>query len=458
VKTVVRVNRNSWLILILNMVLGGLLLGWLFLLDGTYGFYKWVPYLSFIFYIPALPVLAVVARLIHRPSKILEIVSMISVVISLIIFAFVFGNSFKFSGSTLPILLVEDGSGANGVPNLALTFRTDKPSQNILEYGVGELTDQIAENKPVYQHVIKLKDLQPATRYQWRLNHGPVNSFVTPQLQEEIYHFGAAGDVHFGGKMNPRVTRNILSYAGKPENGFNTFFILGDLTEMGMNNDLWKKTWDTIAQYSYNVPLRPVMGNHDALFNGVPHYLAYLYPEGMETQNGTRLYYRIDAGKVHFIMLKLLWGSEDFRGQQKAWFEKQLADIPQDDWTIVMMHPMVYSSGYVDQGLPWYDPPEMIRDLAPLFEKYRVDLVLSGHNHLMEFLQKNGVSYGVIGTMGGPLDTVTHRSPASLWYDNQHFGFLDVTVSNEAIKLCFRDDGGGELKAFKLSQNKWLSN
>jgi hypothetical protein len=42
------------LILILNMVLSGLLLGWLFLLDGTYGFYKWVPYLSFIFYIPAL--------------------------------------------------------------------------------------------------------------------------------------------------------------------------------------------------------------------------------------------------------------------------------------------------------------------------------------------------------------------------------------------------------------------
>ena len=177
------------------------------------------------------------------------------------------------------------------------------------------------------------------------------------------------------------------------------------------------------------------------------------YPDQMEAPTGTQRYYRIDSGRVHVIMLNLLWGVESFSAEQRAWFARQMASIPPDDWKIVMMHSMVYSSGNVFEGYAWHDPAAMVQKIAPLLEQYKVDLVVSGHNHHIEFLQKNGVSYAVVGGLGGKLDPeASAKSPASVWYlPNQH-GFLDVTVRPTALELSFRDPGGSELKAFSISK------
>ena len=105
--------------------------------------------------------------------------------------------------------------------------------------------------------------------------------------------------------------------------------------------------------------------------------------------------------------------------------------------------------------MPWYDPPEMIRDVAPLFEQHKVDLVISGHDHHMEFLQHNGVSYCVIGTLGGVLTPEwDYVSPVSVWRNNTTYGFLDATVRPETIELGYRDTTGNLLKTFTVSKNK----
>lgn len=45
------------------------------------------------------------------------------------------------------------------------------------------------------------------------------------------------------------------------------------------------------------------------------------------------------------------------------------------------------------------------RNWVPLFEKYHVDLVVSGHEHAYQRGERNGVVYAIIGGGGGELDT-----------------------------------------------------
>jgi len=461
------------LLVIAALASAGLVLWWVFSVDGALGLYQWVPSYRPIFYLVGLlgllPVLvALVAALMRRASAkvgrlmavLAAILAVVGIIVPLGIGGYILQTSLTMAGSTPPVLLVQDGVGAHGVPNLALVFRTDPASQNTLYYGVDSLSERVAESQPAGAHVMVLRDLRPATRYQWRLNDGPVHSFLTPGAtgtDDVLYHFGASGDSHFGAAtaQQPSVTQGILGYVAQPGRRFHAFFLLGDITEMGMNNEEWLFALDTVAPFSHAVPVRPFLGNHDGLINGAEHYFAYFYPPGMATPQGTQRYYRIDAGPVHVIVLEMMWGIDTFTPQQREWFIRQLESIPSTDWVIVMMHSMVYSSGIVSDGLPWYDPEDMIREVAPLLEKHRVDLVLSGHNHHLEFLQHHGVSYVVVGGLGGlPDPAATYHSPASLWYRDGTFGFADVTIRSDRLDLCFRDATGAELRSFTIHNNE----
>jgi acid phosphatase type 7 len=446
-----------------------LALGWVFSLDGTLGMYRAalplrVAVVAVVVLGVIAPLLALVGRSRHALRVLAGVFAVLGILIPLAIGSLFITSTFQFAATTPPLLLVADGVGAHGVPNLALSFRTAQATQNTLYYGDGALSQQIAEPGPVTQHLLPLKDLKPGAHYQWRLNDGGTCAFTTPAVQpssDTLYHFGAAGDAHLSGNTsgsagsNPKIAPSVLKYVGDPANQFNTFFMLGDLANMGSSDKDWQFALQTVAPFTCGVPLRPLMGNHDALFNGAPQYMAYLYPPGMETPMGTRTYYRIDSGSVHFIMLKMLWGTDSFSAEQRAWFIKQMESIPSDDWTVVMMHSMVYASGVELDGFAYYDPADMIQQVAPLLEKYKVDLVISGHDHDLEFLQKNGVNYAVVGGLGAPLSPVaTYKSPASVWYAPQQYGFLDVTIHPASIDLHFRDPDGNELKAFSIGKNQ----
>jgi hypothetical protein len=468
-----KVSKPWFIVLILTApIVTGLVLGWFFSLDGTLGLYQWMPEFRIVFIaVGALGVsallVALAARFVTRARRALRVIAValaiFGILVPLALVGYFLRDSLEFSASTPPLLLITDGAGAHGVPNLALVFRTAQETQNTLYYGEGSLSENVTEARASREHVLPLQNLKPGAHYQWRLNDGTLCSFETPSnpAGDALYHFGVSGDAHFGAGMStsqsgdPNVMRNILKYVTEPQNRFHSFFIVGDLVNMGSTNADWQGAIETLAPFACGVPLRSVLGNHDTLINGAPHYLAYFYPDGMETPLGTRLYYRIDSGRVHFIMLEMLWGVESFSAEQRAWFVKQMESIPSDDWTIVMLHSMVYSSGSVFNGYAWYDPVDMVQQVAPLLEKYKADLVISGHNHDIEFLQKNGVSYAVIGGFGGKLDPVaSYKSPASVWYLPNQYGFMDVTVRPDTLELVFRDPNGNELKTFSIGKNQ----
>lgn len=388
------------------------------------------------------------------PSKYIWALSAIVTIIPLCLLGWLAPQQYHRSGDKAELLLLADGTGKYGIPDMALTFWTSTLSSNSIKWGEADTSGTRSENNPSRQHAFMLRDLQPDTDYWYSLNNGRQVKFHTPPGKGQPLHFAVGSDSHFGALLSRNdLTRKMLAQIALPEHNYHQFFFLGDMVEHGFQDDTWQEALTAFNPTCSVIPTRTVAGNHDLLFNGVNLYKDYLYPKAMELQTGSQLWQRIDNHNIHFLLLDLEWSAEAYTPVQAVWLEKQLSTIPADDWCIVMSHCFYYSSGGYWGMWTWYDDQETIKKLTPLFEKYGVDLVISGHNHLLELLQKNGVTYAICGAFGGvPVPPRVYTSPESIWYKGQQQAFLDVTVKTNAIDLVFRDPDYNELKSITLKK------
>lgn len=123
------------------------------------------------------------------------------------------------------------------------------------------------------------------------------------------------------------------------------------------------------------------LGNHD-----VPAEQFYK-PFNMD---GHR-YYVLKKGNVRFFALDTNYMDPD----QLKWLTEQLQSST-DDWKIAFFHHPLYSSAAA------HGSSKELRDmLEPLFEKYGVQVVFSGHDHVYERIRpQKGISYFTEGSSG----------------------------------------------------------
>jgi predicted MPP superfamily phosphohydrolase len=448
---------------------GALLLGafmaWAFSLHGTMGLFRVNgQYHSLFLYLGMFGLGLLVLSLIYlwlknklKPSilrwmaGVLVILSLPCIIGSSLAFAYTNGAFSGSIGDTPPQLLMADGSGIYGIPNLAVTFNTAAPSRNTLTWGVGNNLSTSSEDKPTRQHVFMLRDLEPATTYTYRINENATYFFTTPSTDGDL-HFAFSSDAHYGaGDNRVDLTAKMLAEIADPDNGYSLFFHGGDLVEHGFSASQWKEAFSSFSAATFTIPTRYTIGNHESLFAGFGLYKKYAYASSMDLQTGSLLWYRIDVGNVHFLVLDIEWSAESYTAAQAAWLEAQLKEIPYGDWKIVVSHGFYYASGSIIDGWKWYDNPETIDVLTPLFEKYGVNLVLSGHNHHIELLQHNSITYVIDGAFGGiPDQPCTYTSPDSIWYLNGVYGFTDVCISGNQCNITFRDSNNFVLKSFTI--------
>ena len=461
-------NIFFWLA-ILAGVLMFVFLGWSFAQHGTIGLYRVNGLFKLLFIILAVFGVGLIglallekrlqSRQPNRRTLLLSTALRAGTLAGIVIFVFAFFYIGMIPGplraGETPQLLMEDGSGINGVPNLAITFDTVNLTSNTVTWGPENSTFTLNEEKPLKQHIFALNNLQPDTVYWYQVNGGQKTYFTTPPASGKPLHFAVASDAHFGTTTSHTdLTIKMLQQIASPTNNYNLFFYLGDLVHHGFADTQWDEALQDMSSTTSIIPVKYVLGNHDTILGGLKRWEAYCAPAGMALQSGTRLYQRIDVGNVHFLVIDLEWSSESFNAEQSKWLEQQLASIPKDDWTIVMGHGFYYASGSVVAGWKWYDNPETINKLTPLFEKYNVDLVFSGHAHQAELLQKSGVTYVICGTFGGALDdNRTYTSPESIWYSNKDFAFVDVTINGSDGNLIFRDPDGKAIESIVVQKH-----
>jgi 3',5'-cyclic AMP phosphodiesterase CpdA len=106
---------------------------------------------------------------------------------------------------------------------------------------------------------------------------------------------------------------------------------------------------------------------------------------------GGERYYTYARNNVRFFVLD----SNFLDPKQLAWFETSLEDA-RESWKIAYFHHPLYSDG----GRHGSEVELRVR-LEPIFLKYGVNVVYSGHDHIYERLKpQKGISYFVCGAGG----------------------------------------------------------
>jgi hypothetical protein len=273
---------------------------------------------------------------------------------------------------------------------------------------------------------------------------GSAAALAQTEATKPTLRISISSDPHWGVKSSDSSARSEI-LASIAERKPDAFFMLGDTVETGSHVDEWNSALTDLESILPTTPLRPLLGNHDALFGGQYLFKKAFFPKGFSSDSGSPYYYSILDPAATFIVLDLPWGTEEFKGAQKRWLVSALKKADRTKPIVVLSHSYFYASGYDDPGLdkPWYDHYQDIPAIVPLLKEYGVSLVVSGHNHYQEFLQHDGISYAIIGAMGGiPDPKPAHVSPASKWLAVATFGRLDIDFYEGQMVLSFRDAAG----------------
>jgi hypothetical protein len=161
------------------------------------------------------------------------------------------------------------------------------------------------------------------------------------------------------------------------------------------------------------------LGNHDVRVDGGRYQFDAL---GMP-----RSYYSTRVGKIHVFVLD----SNDVDAEQTAWLERRLA-ATSAPWKIAVLHHPPYNCGD-------HTPAANVRAAwNPLFERYGVRLVVSGHDHnYQRFAARRGVTYVVHGGGGAGLyrlETCPAGHPRLAFGRSRH-GFLSILATDRKLRV-----------------------
>ncbi|RAJ05444.1 calcineurin-like phosphoesterase family protein [Chitinophaga skermanii] len=238
----------------------------------------------------------------------------------------------------------------------------------------------------VNQHTVALSGLQPNTLYTYRVGSDNGWSewlqFTTASQQTGKVSFIYLGDAQVG--IRPFWSRVIRkAYAQLPEAAL--IIHAGDLVNKANNDDEWGQWFEAGNFIHGSIPSMVTPGNHEYTHeDGLPHLSVFWKKQFSLPANGTgnadlegSVFYA-DVQGVRFISLNTMMleeaTSDALITAQKEWLETTLKNNPHQ-WTVVTMHHPVFST---KKGR--YN--EKVRaHLKPIFDQYKVDIVLQGHDH-----------------------------------------------------------------------------
>lgn len=343
--------------------------------------------------------------------------------------------------------------------SITVCWETEEPATSRVDYGTSlPLASSAESSEATVIHQIELKELRPNTAYLYRVSgtaasgkylRSSMASFQTAVEAEAAYGFVVIGDT----QSTPESLRRVaeLSFAERPHFAV----IAGDLVSSGRRKGDWTgHFFPNMSPLISRVAFFPTIGNHEEDAEWYYKYMALPSPE---------YHYSFCYGNSEFFMIDsnrpVQPGSE-----QHAWLDKRLGSS-RAKWKFVVHHHPPYSSDSDDYGDTSIESstqgdPNM-RNLVPLYEKYRVDIVWSGHIHLYErtwpiregrVVDEGGVMYVITGGGGGGLEQF---APTRSWFTNkvhrQHH-YCYITIRNNLLQFQAIDENGRLFDSFTLEK------
>lgn len=248
-----------------------------------------------------------------------------------------------------------------------------------------------------------------------------VLGFETPTTKTR---FAVVGDFGTGGSDEFAIAAGMLD--AHHRSALDLVVAVGDNIYPNGSGRYFKKHFEEpfAGLLKERVKFYAVLGNHD-VEEGRNDQLNY----PLFNMGGSN-YYSISRnnGLVDFFMLD----STNLDALQLGWLEKSLRES-RAIWKFAVLHHPVYSSGKKHGS-----DLKLRERLEPLFTRYRVQAVFSGHDHVYERTKpQQGIQYFITGAGGkcrrGDIDMKSELRAASYDLDNS-FMLIEVDETEMSFK------------------------
>jgi tartrate-resistant acid phosphatase type 5 len=193
----------------------------------------------------------------------------------------------------------------------------------------------------------------------------------------------------------------------------------------------------------------PALGNHDYsdATPGPATYLSYFQLPGAAYANSSsnERYYDFVQGPVHFFVLNSNAQEPDgisSTSVQARWLKAQLA-ASTSPWNVVYDHHPPYSSDSAHGSTTALRWP---------FAKWGANVVLSGHSHTYERIERNDIVYFVNGLGGAARYSFGTPISGSQAHYNANWGAQEATATTTSLTFAFRDVSGKLVDSYTLTR------
>ncbi len=243
--------------------------------------------------------------------------------------------------------------------------------------------------------------------------------------------------------------------------------LLGDLVySSGERIDYKPKYFDIYQDMIRHETWWGCLGNHDIRSENGAAYFEFFVTPANNPYNREH-FYSFDYGGAHFVGLdNELHLDEPWRTEQKNWIRADLQDAVNrgQRWLIVYWHEAPYSGGsHSGDGFAK-------TNFVPIMDEFGVDLVLSGHSHVMErtFPMVNGATinthpnqytkndhtpgtiYIVSGAGGEEVPLEQPGLPLMAFQLGNTAGYAVVTIDRDTLSGHFVTKSGVELDHYRI--------
>jgi predicted phosphodiesterase len=288
---------------------------------------------------------------------------------------------------------------------MVVMFITNLPSYSWVEYGETNALGQKAQSVTnglvdAYNRVnrIRLNNLKPGTKYYYKVVSKEITGFepykltygetlesdllffTTPAQEAESMHCLILNDIH----DRPYSIPHLMQLNGAEPYDF--VFFNGDVFDYQANEQqiVDHMLQPCVSSFASEKPFMYVRGNHETrgkYSRDLHHY--FCNPQGKQ-------YYSFTWGPVHFTVLDtgedktddtpVYAGIVDFdayRKEQQRWVQEvmQSRAFKKARFKVVLMHIPPFYSG------DWHGTLHCRELFNPLFNRYRIDMCISGHTH-----------------------------------------------------------------------------
>ncbi|MCG3179529.1 MAG: hypothetical protein BIFFINMI_01865 [Phycisphaerae bacterium] len=287
-----------------------------------------------------------------------------------------------------------------------------------------------------------LTGLTPDTHYRYEVTCDGAKAGATfrtfPDKAPALFAFAVYGDT----RTQPDIHHRVAAAMGAR----NPAFILhsGDMVANGAFDQFEPEFFAPARSVFNRIPVMPAPGNHEG--GGKAYGRLFYYPP----ETGGR-WYSFDYGDAHFVSLDGMAGRTN-GPKMLEWLEKDLA-ASKAKWKIVYNHYPSYDVG--KHRSRWGH-----QDFLPIFRKYGVDVVISGHSHgYQRFVpmftpgenEKHPITYIVSAGGGAPLHDYDRNPYTAVVMREYHYMLL--TVAGAKLDAEVVDIDGKAIDRFEIDKS-----